>query len=179
MPAPRLANPQAKELAHRIRSAERLVTRLTSDPDILLESNGGADDAEAQQSKFHIGGGSQDGADEDEGSDDDEGSDAGSDAGSVDAVEERFRALEEDVAILVADVHDLALFTKLNYTCVGSPLPSVALQVARLTASFLQQRLHQDRQEARQADGLGPQADLLAGGASRLVRPCARISGSR
>ena len=112
---------QAKELAHRIRSAERLVTRLTSDPDILLE-DGSPDDPESQQSKFHIAGsrgeGDDDGSDDDEGSDDDAGSDGGSDAGSVDAVEERFRALEEDVAILVADVHDLALFTKLNYTSV-------------------------------------------------------------
>jgi SPX domain protein involved in polyphosphate accumulation len=31
-------------------------------------------------------------------------------------LEERFHGLEEDVAILVADVHDLALYTKLNIT---------------------------------------------------------------
>lgn len=55
---------------------------------------------------------------QDEGSDDDisdvedeEGSDE-----SYDALEERFHGLEEDVAILVADVHDLALYTKLNIT---------------------------------------------------------------
>jgi len=38
------------------------------------------------------------------------------DDNSVEAVEEKFRQLEEEVAILVADVHDLALYTKLNFT---------------------------------------------------------------
>ncbi|WVF68705.1 hypothetical protein IAT40_003477 [Kwoniella sp. CBS 6097] len=54
------------------------------------------------------------GSDDDD-DDDDEGDDASSDI-SVDAIEERFRELEEEVAVLVADVHDLALFTKLNFT---------------------------------------------------------------
>lgn len=35
---------------------------------------------------------------------------------SYDALEDRFHGLEEEVAILVADVHDLALYTKLNIT---------------------------------------------------------------
>lgn len=35
---------------------------------------------------------------------------------SIEALEDRFRGLEEEVAILVADVHDLALYTKLNIT---------------------------------------------------------------
>ncbi len=35
---------------------------------------------------------------------------------SFDALEDRFHGLEEEVAILVADVHDLALYTKLNIT---------------------------------------------------------------
>ena len=49
--------------------------------------------------------------------DDDEDGDGDSDSGmSIDAVEERFRELEDEVAVLVADVHDLALFTKLNFT---------------------------------------------------------------
>lgn len=53
--------------------------------------------------------------DDDGGSDDDD--DDESDSGmSVDATEERFRELEDEVATLVADVHDLALFTKLNFT---------------------------------------------------------------
>ncbi|WVQ83124.1 hypothetical protein IAT38_005262 [Cryptococcus sp. DSM 104549] len=54
--------------------------------------------------------------DDDGGSDDDDDDDDASSVISVDAVEERFRELEEEVAILVADVHDLALFTKLNFT---------------------------------------------------------------
>lgn len=55
---------------------------------------------------------------QDEGSDD-EGSDGGSDDSeddSYDALNDRFHALEEEVATLVADVHDLALYTKLNIT---------------------------------------------------------------
>lgn len=35
---------------------------------------------------------------------------------SYDSLEESFHALEEKVATLVADVHDLALYTKLNIT---------------------------------------------------------------
>lgn len=45
---------------------------------------------------------------------DDGGSDDDDD--DIDALEEKFRELEEVVATLVADVHDLALFTKLNFT---------------------------------------------------------------
>ncbi|TYJ58571.1 hypothetical protein B9479_000781 [Cryptococcus floricola] len=52
-----------------------------------------------------------DGGSDDEGEDDDDASDI-----SADGIEERFRELEEEVATLVADVHDLALFTKLNFT---------------------------------------------------------------
>jgi hypothetical protein len=53
----------------------------------------------------------------DGGSDDDLSDGAGdvSDE-SYDALEARFHGLEEEVAILVADVHDLALYTKLNVT---------------------------------------------------------------
>ncbi|UZJ54464.1 hypothetical protein CBS101457_003784 [Exobasidium rhododendri] len=39
-----------------------------------------------------------------------------SDTDDVDAYEERFLDLEERLAVIIADVHDLALFTKLNYT---------------------------------------------------------------
>ena len=35
---------------------------------------------------------------------------------SADTFEEQFRWLEEEVATLVADVHDLALYSKLNFT---------------------------------------------------------------
>ena len=54
--------------------------------------------------------------DDDGGSDDDDDDDASDSGMSVDAVEERFRELEDEVATLVADVHDLALFTNLNFT---------------------------------------------------------------
>ncbi|KAE8214858.1 hypothetical protein CF327_g1792 [Tilletia walkeri] len=39
-----------------------------------------------------------------------------SDGDDSDAIEEHFIELEERLAIIIADVHDLALFTKLNYT---------------------------------------------------------------
>lgn len=57
--------------------------------------------------------------DDDAGSDDDDDDDDDEDVSSdmlIDTIEERFRELEEEVAVLVADVHDLALFTKLNFT---------------------------------------------------------------
>jgi len=64
-----------------------------------------------------------DNLDQDGGSDDDDTDDEddalGTDdesAQSLDALEEQFRLLEEEVATLVADVHDLALYTKLNIT---------------------------------------------------------------
>lgn len=54
--------------------------------------------------------------DDDDDEDDEEDQDDVNSDLSIDAIEERFRELEEEVAILVADVHDLALFTKLNFT---------------------------------------------------------------
>jgi hypothetical protein len=54
----------------------------------------------------------------DTGSDDDDSDDEHeeSDPESFDALENRFHGLEEEVATLVADVHDLALYAKLNIT---------------------------------------------------------------
>lgn len=63
-------------------------------------------DAEAQRRSSGV---------QDAGSDDDDETDE-EDVESVDAVEDQFLALEEEVATLVADVHDLALYTKLNIT---------------------------------------------------------------
>ncbi len=60
--------------------------------------------------------------DQDGGSDDDDTDEEGTtltddeSTQSLDALEEQFRFLEEEVATLVADVHDLALYTKLNIT---------------------------------------------------------------
>lgn len=53
---------------------------------------------------------------QDAGSDDDDTDSDDDDALSVDALEDQFQLLEEEVATLVADVHDLALYTKLNIT---------------------------------------------------------------
>ena len=52
----------------------------------------------------------------DAGSDDDDTDDEDEELRSVDALEDQFQDLEEEVATLVADVHDLALYTKLNIT---------------------------------------------------------------
>ena len=54
----------------------------------------------------------------DEGSDDEDDIEGESDDDdqSYGSLEDRFHELEEEVATLVADVHDLALYTKLNIT---------------------------------------------------------------
>ena len=59
------------------------------------------------------------------------------DALSVDALEDQFMLLEEEVATLVADVHDLALYTKLNIpgfmkilkVCIFPILPAPKLRL--------------------------------------------------
>ncbi|KAG8912511.1 vacuolar transporter chaperone, partial [Tulasnella sp. 417] len=84
------------ELARRIKEAEAKVQILVADyvPDDESEH--------ADEEAVEAG---------DLGSDDDD-----DDAHSVDSLEEKFHELEEEVATLVADVHDLALYTKLNFT---------------------------------------------------------------
>ena len=69
-------------------------------------------EAHLRQDTLHQDGGSDDDDTDDEGTTltDDESTQ------SLDALEEQFRLLEEEVATLVADVHDLALYTKLNIT---------------------------------------------------------------
>ena len=62
---------------------------------------------QVQQDSYAHDGGSDDDITDDEGEHSDD---------SYDALEERFHGLEEEVSILVADVHDLALYTKLNIT---------------------------------------------------------------
>ncbi len=64
-----------------------------------------AEGADTQRRKTYP----QDGGSDDDLTDDEDGD-------SLDALEERFHGLEEEVATLVADVHDLALFAKLNIT---------------------------------------------------------------
>ncbi|KAF7328026.1 SPX domain-containing protein [Mycena kentingensis (nom. inval.)] len=102
------------ELAHRIRDAEKDVKRLVTEGHNLEETvrvrSASCPDPELQmRDDLGLDGGSDDDTDSDE-----DISSTG--AESLDALEERFHGLEEEVANLVADVHDLALYTKLNIT---------------------------------------------------------------
>ena len=119
---------QTTELSNRIKIAEKQVKKLVSDDftttpsptqrHVLGPSVADREDPEASRKRdtLHQDGGSDD--DDTDDDDDDEGTtltDDGS-AQSLDALEEQFHLLEEEVATLVADVHDLALYTKLNIT---------------------------------------------------------------
>ncbi|KAJ7745737.1 VTC domain-containing protein [Mycena metata] len=96
------------ELSQRIRDAEKDVKRLVAEDaqeDGRRERPSSADpETQLRDNDYALDGGSDDESESDE---DDE---------SLDALEERFHGLEEEVANLVADVHDLALYTKLNIT---------------------------------------------------------------
>ncbi|KAH9945043.1 SPX-domain-containing protein [Epithele typhae] len=103
------------ELSRRINDAEKAVKRLVSSMDGAAgaghhhqESSSATLDHEAQQRREEV---TQDAGSDDDMSDDDDDDDL-----SVDALEDQFMLLEEEVATLVADVHDLALYTKLNIT---------------------------------------------------------------
>ncbi len=113
-----LTNLQASELSRRIRDAEKDVKRLVEDETscsvdhqrhaTTTDESAQRPDPEAQQREPY---------EEDGGSDDDdETNEELTDDESYDALENRFHGLEEEVANLVADVHDLALYTKLNIT---------------------------------------------------------------
>ncbi|KAF8271216.1 VTC domain-containing protein [Lactarius quietus] len=112
------------ELSNRIKIAERQVRKLVSEefatpsPTRLRAEGASAADAEDPEARrrdaVH-----QDAGSDDDDTDDDEGDTLATDdesAQSLDALEEQFHFLEEEVANLVADVHDLALYTKLNIT---------------------------------------------------------------
>ncbi|KAH9003194.1 SPX-domain-containing protein [Lactarius hatsudake] len=112
------------ELSNRIKIAERQVRKLVSEelttpsPTRRRATEASAADAEDPEARR-----SHDTVQQDAGSDDDDTDDEGDtlatdneSAQSVDALEEQFHFLEEEVATLVADVHDLALYTKLNIT---------------------------------------------------------------
>lgn len=122
-------------MSRRIREAEKDVQRLVQEDlsderrrrskqsslsvDVDIERQQETDDAYAH----------------DGGSDDDLSDGAGDDSDeSYDALEARFHGLEEEVAILVADVHDLALYTKLNVTGF--------MKILKVTLSFSNQILH-------------------------------------
>ncbi|KAI0072756.1 SPX-domain-containing protein [Panus rudis PR-1116 ss-1] len=99
---------KTSELSRRIKDAEKAVKRLVREGYVSggSEAQGEHADAEAQQRPSDA---------QDAGSDDDDETDE-EDVQSVDALEDQFLLLEEEVATLVADVHDLALYTKLNIT---------------------------------------------------------------
>ncbi|KAI0288826.1 SPX-domain-containing protein [Russula brevipes] len=115
------------ELSNRIKIAEKQVKKLVSSEEFSTTSSptrrrvqgpsapdGEDPEADRKRDALHQDGGSDDDDTDDEGdtlaTDDDESTQ------SLDALEEQFRLLEEEVATLVADVHDLALYTKLNIT---------------------------------------------------------------
>lgn len=101
---------QTSELSRRIREAEKEVKKLVSgEYETNSHDSPSPTDPESQQ---HDSYGPDPGSDDDDSEDEHEGSDPE----SFDALEERFHGLEEEVATLVADVHDLALYTKLNIT---------------------------------------------------------------
>lgn len=93
-------------MSRRIKDAEKAVKHLVTEDYLNGEGDAPAEADEAQHR--------QSVATQDAGSDDDDSDDE--DIQSVDALEDQFLLLEEEVATLVADVHDLALYTKLNIT---------------------------------------------------------------
>ena len=112
--------PQAHELSNRIREAENSVKTLVEEgAELTAQGHGhGSRDGNGSSSRATHDTEAQEahGNDADEGSDDDDESVDHGDEHSLDEIEEQFHLLEEEVANLVADVHDLALYTKLNVT---------------------------------------------------------------
>ncbi|KAI5119433.1 hypothetical protein M0805_009884 [Coniferiporia weirii] len=118
------------ELAHRISNAEGDVHRLVKEEEAYHanlaalsgqqneeQSRGKSNsitDVEDQRRDVHGNDGGSDDDVEDDSDDDALGDEAS--GKSADTFEEQFRWLEEEVATLVADVHDLALYSKLNLT---------------------------------------------------------------
>lgn len=99
---------QTMELSRRIRDAEKDVQRLVDEEYTFEDSDSSPHDPESQVMNSY---GPDPGSDDE--SEDGHHSSSGQ---SYDAFEDRFHGLEEEVATLVADVHDLALYTKLNIT---------------------------------------------------------------
>ncbi|KAF9243457.1 VTC domain-containing protein [Melanogaster broomeanus] len=101
---------KTSELSRRIRDAERDVKRLITQEASQQSSEPspvGPTDPESHHARPSDYG-------PDEGSDDEDDLEATGD--SYDDLEDLFHGLEEEVVTLVADVHDLALYTKLNIT---------------------------------------------------------------
>ncbi|KAF8843707.1 SPX-domain-containing protein [Paxillus ammoniavirescens] len=101
---------KTSELSSRIRDAERDVKRLVAQESSQRSSEPSpvrSTDPESHHARPSDYG-------PDEGSDDEDDLEVTED--SYDDLEDLFHGLEEEVATLVADVHDLALYTKLNIT---------------------------------------------------------------
>lgn len=108
------------ELSRRIRDAERSVKRLVADYDEEHDEHGDfvhhheTTDVESGRHN-HSGASVADDGGSDDDDDDRDPIDYDSDEPhSLEAIEEEFRQLEDEVATLVADVHDLALYTKVS-----------------------------------------------------------------
>ncbi|PWN34259.1 putative VTC4-vacuolar transporter chaperone [Meira miltonrushii] len=108
------------ELTERIKKAQQEVHLLVSSRANSASSLTQGSDAHNTSEQGHNGRGNGNSSDQhddiiahhDEGTDDE----FDTDTEDTDAYEERFLELEERLAVIIADVHDLALFTKLNYT---------------------------------------------------------------
>lgn len=112
---------KARELSHRIREAENAVKILVEEEAELTAQGHGQGSRHANGSSSRAAHDTEaqvtHGNDVDEGSDDDdEDAIIDHDERTLEDIEEHFHLLEEEVANLVADVHDLALYTKLNVT---------------------------------------------------------------
>lgn len=106
---------KAEELSERIESLEKTVHGLVKAYDSQQHHGDDANNDKPSASQLEAQDG-QDAAAMDGGSDDeDEGVDD-DDTRSEASYDETFKDMEEEVATLVADVHDLALYTKLNFT---------------------------------------------------------------
>ncbi|KAF8638328.1 hypothetical protein AX17_002348 [Amanita inopinata Kibby_2008] len=133
---------KTSELASRIDEAEQSIQKLVTE-DNLDNQNVGRHavdgDPERQQSRNLAQDG---GSDDDLTDEEDNGVPSDTDGESFDALEDRFHGLEEEVAVLVADVHDLALYTKLNITGFMKILKKHDKQTGRhLKTTFIQDYL--------------------------------------
>ncbi|KAI5983398.1 SPX-domain-containing protein [Pisolithus albus] len=122
------------ELSNRIRDAERNVRRLVAQLETAKPASEPSTDPESHDSRPSDYG-------PDEGSDDDGDLE---EADSFEELEDLFHGLEEEVATLVADVHDLALYTKLNITGFLKILKKHDKQTNfRLKSTFVQEYLEE------------------------------------
>jgi SPX domain protein involved in polyphosphate accumulation len=105
------------ELAARINAAELSVQKLVAEGEDDQDGHDNHDVNDPERHHHHHQPVTHNGAtDADLSDEEDDRAASDTDDESFDALEDRFHGLEEEVAILVADVHDLALYTKLNIT---------------------------------------------------------------